>query len=444
MSTTEPLRRKWVGVLVASVFFAALPASARGGVNEVLWERVVSFPQPGLLSGLQADFDGDGQDEILLHSGRRNDPSCVVVLDGLTGDELWRAEFPGRSCVVSAAVAGDGVPDVVVACGSELSVLDGATGERLRGTTLRDPIGDLACARMDGPAIVYTAGRKRDDVLVVLAGDDLRELWSRGAASASGPFARGFTHPSALDVDGDDRDEIVVAENGNHLLCLSGDGDLLWEVGLGRRERLNPEGVVSSLPVVADFLGDGINELAVGCFAGAVVVMDARTGETLERMQFGVESHESHLENTKIPRFIREALRVTGEPVNCLTPVELDGSPGDELVLGCSDGFVYACDPGSGGVMWRFETLDSVYDPCLPVAGAVDPDGDAPLAVLAWDEDGVYLLDGRTGEALPGLGDIAGAARMLACDLDGTPGPDLVRIAPLGGRVTAWSLEVVP
>ena len=104
MSTTEPRRRKWVGVLVASVFFAALPAPARGGVNEVLWERVVSLPEPGLLSGTTVDLYGDECDEVLLHSGRRNDPSCVVVLDGLTGDELWRAGFPGRSCLVSAAI----------------------------------------------------------------------------------------------------------------------------------------------------------------------------------------------------------------------------------------------------------------------------------------------------------------------------------------------------
>ncbi len=221
-----------------------------------------------------------------------------------------------------------------------------------------------------GADIVYTAGKKRDDVLVVLAGDDLRELWSRDSVSAGGPFAGGFTYPCALDLDADGRDEILVAENGNHLLCLSSDGELAWDVGLGKRERLNPEGVVSSKPVVADFLGDGIAELAVGCFAGAVVVMDARTGEVLDRLQFGVESHESHLTNPKIPRFIRDALRETGEPVNCLTPVELDGSPGSELVLGCSDGFVYACDPGSGDIMWKFGTRENVYDPCLLVGGA--------------------------------------------------------------------------
>jgi outer membrane protein assembly factor BamB len=196
-----------------------------------------------------------------------------------------------------------------------------------------------------------------------------------------------------------------VAENGNHLLCLSGDGDLLWDVGLGKCERLNPEGVVSSVPVVADIDGDGNAELAVGCFGGAVVIMHARTGEVFDRFQFGIESHERHLANEKIPRFIRDALSKTGEPVNCLTAVELDGSAGCELVLGCSDGFLYACDPGSGDTMWRFDTLETVYDPCVLVGAAGDPSvdtvGGGTYDLLAWDVGGVYLLDGRTGLARP-------------------------------------------
>jgi outer membrane protein assembly factor BamB len=377
--------------------------------TDVLWERTVTTTGGALLSGVVADLDGDGRHEVLLHSGRRNDPSHVVALDGAGGRELWRAAFPGRSCVVAGDLNGDGAVEVVVACGTELSVLDGATGERVLGTALRSTIGDLVYARGN---IIYTAGKKRDDVMVVLSGDDLHELWVR-----------------------DGRDEVFVAENGNHLLCLSSDGELLWDVGLGKCERLNPDGVVSSLPVVADLDGDGIAELAVGCFAGAVVVMDALTGEVFDRFQFGVESHETHLSNEKIPRFIRDALSTTGEPVNCLTVVELDGSAGCELVLGCSDGFLYACDPGSGDVMWRFDTLKTVYDPCLLV-GAV---GEGTYDLLAWDFEGVYLLDGRTGLARAGFADVVGAAGLMACSLDGTTTPALVHIAAERPRVTAWS-----
>ena len=453
-----------------------LPARPGPGfTTEVLWERTVELPGYALLSGVVADLDGDGRHEVLLHGGRRNDPSQVVVLDGADGRELWRAAFPGRSCVLTADLVGDGIAEVIVACGVELSVLDGATGERVLGTVLRGTIGDLVCAqvcvrpgggRSDGfgPGIVYTAGKKRDDVMVALAGSDLHELWSRDAASGRGPFARGFTYPSAWDVDGDGGDEVLVAENGNHLLCLSGDGELLWDVGLGKCERLDPGGVVSCTPVVADLLGDGIAELAVGCFAGAVVVMDARTGDVLDRFQFGVESHETHLTNEKIPQFIRDVLSTTGEPVNCLTAVELDGGPGSELVLGCSDGFLYACDPGSGDVMWRFDTLETVYDPCVLVRATDVPSTDkrsvdaqprdtgerltdeadalATCDLLAWDVEGVYLLDGRTGLARAGFGGVPGAARVLPCDLDGAGALEIIHVASETRRVTAWRCVV--
>jgi outer membrane protein assembly factor BamB len=281
--------------------------------------------------------------------------------------------------------------------------------------------------------LVYTAGPKRDDVLVALD-RELEELWSLEAADGDGPFARGFTYPGAMDADGDGREELLVAENGNHLLCLSADGELLWDMGLGRAQRLNPEGVVSCMPVAGGFFGDGATELAVGCYAGAVVVIDPAGGEVLDRVQFGVGSHESHLSNERIPRFIRNALSATGEPVNCLTPLELDGGPGCELVLGCSDGFLYAYDPGSGEVMWRFDTLGEVYDPCVRVTR----EGGSTDDVLAWDEEGAYLLDGRTGRLLGGFGDVGGAGGGLACNLIGTPTAEFVHIAPVGGAVTVW------
>jgi hypothetical protein len=192
--------------------------------------------------------------------------------------------------------------------------------------------------------------------------------------------------------------------------------------------------------------------------------MDARTGDVLDRFQFGVESHGAHLTNEKIPRFIRNALSTTGEPVNCLTVVELDGGPGSELVLGCSDGFLYACDPGSGDVMWRFDTLETVYDPCVLVRPTDVPSTDersvddelrdsgdgltdeadalATCDLLAWDVEGVYLLDGRTGLARAGFSEVPGAARVLPCDLDGAGALEIIHVASEARRVTAWRCVV--
>jgi outer membrane protein assembly factor BamB len=416
--------------------------------HRVLWERTVSFPGRGLLTGSAADLDGDGLCEIVLHSGRREERSHVAALEGAAGRELWRAAFPQRSCAVPCDMDADGAAEVVVACGEELVVLDGATGKRKGEAALMARIGDLVRTRAEvspgaaGPVLIYTGGPKRDDVLVAL-GSGLEELWSREAGDGKGPFARGFTYPCAMDVDGDGRVEVVVAENGNHLVCLSEAGELVWDVGLGRAERLKPEGVISCAPVAADFFGDGATELAVGCLAGAVAVIDPVRGDVLDRAQFGVESHEAHLTNEKIPRFIRNVLSETGEPVNCLTPAELDGDPGYELAVGCSDGFLYAYDPGSGEVMWRFDTLGEVYDPCLRVVGRSGRTGDAGASgatddLLAWDEKGIYLLDGETGVPRQAFGDVGGAGGGLACDLTGTAAAEFIRLAPVGGAVTAW------
>jgi len=180
---------------------------------------------------------------------------------------------------------------------------------------------------------------------------------------------------------------------------------------------------------VADLLGDGITEMAVGCFAGAVVVLDARTGEVLDRVRYGAESHEEHLNNPRIPSFIRAALGRTGEPINCLTPVELDGGPGAELVLGCSDGFLYAFDPGDGETMWRFDTRENVYEPCLL------PDGGA---LLVWDVTGAYLVERATGVGRSVSQEVTDTSTVLSCELDGVAGAEFVHVALREPRVTAW------
>ena len=94
-------------------------------------------------------------------------------------------------------------------------------------------------------------------------------------------FGDGLSKLKCADIDGDGASEILVVENANVLRCISSSGDDLWSLTLGGKGRLNPEGVASNLPVVADLTGDGYNEVAIGCFAGALVVMDGATGDEL-------------------------------------------------------------------------------------------------------------------------------------------------------------------
>ena len=87
--------------------------------------------------------------------------------------------------------------------------------------------------------------------------------------------------------------------------------------------------------------------------------------------------------------------------------------------------------------MWRFDTLESVYDPCLLVGAA----GEGTHDLLVWDVEGVYLLGGRSGLAREGFADVSGAAALMTCNLYGTTTPALVHIAVERPRVTAWSFQ---
>jgi hypothetical protein len=420
-------------LVVSLVALSAAPAT------DTLWERNLSDGGEYAVAEL-ADLDGDGSVEVLVQLGYRDEPSRVVALDGATGERLWDAVLPGRSQAVAADLDGAGAEEVVVACGDSLLAIAGATGARIAVRALPGPFGELTSGRLGGAGtdIVCTAGEKRAQVLSVYRGADLTEQWSIESAPGDGPFNRGFTWPVVLDADRDGVGELVVAENGALLRCMAARGDTLWSASLGVCERLNPEGVVSSAAVAADLVPGGPMEIAVGCFAGALVVLDAQNGEEIARAHFGRASHDEHLANQLLPGFIRRALQATGEPVNCLTAVESEGGRGEELVLGCSDGFLYAWRPGSEEPDWRVDTEGDVYDPCVLIRA---DDNETPH-LIAWDTGGAYLVDAQGGESVPLFPDGGGASRVLAGDLDGDGGLELVRVAPPGGTVTAYSLKL--
>jgi outer membrane protein assembly factor BamB len=409
-----------------------------------VWQRAIPAPGRCVLAGAVLDVDGDGRDEIVVRHWYRDEPSCVTVLSGAGGEVLWSAPFPKRSVATPADLDGDGTDEVVAAWGESLAVLDGRSGVRTAALKLRAAVGKIEACSLDerpGDDIVYTAGEHADDILVALSGSDLAELWSLSSADYRGPFARGFGQPVAADLAGEGRDGVLVSENGNRLLRIGPSGERVWGVELGKRERLDPSGVVSSRPVVAGLYGDDL-DVAVGCFAGAVVTLEAATGEELGRFQFGERAHASFLRNRRLPRHLREAIARTGEPIGELSAVELDGSPGPELVFGCADGFLYALDPRSGKTLWELETLDSVYEPCLALHAR---EGSSPL-LLVWDSQRCYLVDGATGRAsAPSLQhgavefEWSGVTAVLPCDLEGDRLTDLVCFVSSEKRVVALS-----
>lgn len=451
--------------VVVSVLSYLSGGAPEAVTTSVLWERELTGSGHGYAVGELADLNGDGSPEVLIQLGYRDEPARVFALEALSGKELWSAGFPGRSQAVVADLDGDGSCEAVVACGDSLVSLDGVTGGRIARTRLPEEFDDLAagpsvrvratagtdgsiaapgsaagCESAASGSVLCTSGKEHADVLTLFSGRGLTERWSVGAVPGDGPFDRGFTWPAALDTDGDGTDEVLVAENGGLLRCFDANGRPLWQAPLGPCERLDPEGVVSSAPVAAQLVPGGAPELAVGCFAGALVVLETETGEELARTHFGRESHEEHVGNHLIPGFIRKLLRETGEPVNSLTPVDVGGNPGEELVLGCSDGFLYAWALDDEEPLWRLDTRGDVYEPCVVVRSA----GTAGPSLLAWDTEGAYLVDARDGSAVPLFVDGGGASTVLARDLDGDGHLEVVRIGPDRARVAVLTTDLEP
>jgi outer membrane protein assembly factor BamB len=431
----------WLACVLAALVEAIAPdAGITVGELSTVWEHRLGLDQGEYATGETADLDGDGTLEVLIHVGHRDAPSRAVALDGETGERLWVARFPKHSDSVAADLDGDGACEVVVACGDSVYALTGSTGAYLSRRGLRGAFGELASCRLsgEGDSVVCTSGDGRGDVLAGFTGTELEERWSVESEPGEGRFRRGFAWPTAVDVDGDGTEETVAAENGGRLRCVSARGETMWTTVLGVCERLNPEGVLSSSPVVADLLPGGSLELAAGCFAGAVLVLDAETGAELSRGQFGRASHDRHIANTLIPAFIRRALGQTGEPVNCLTAVDVDGVQGEDLLLGCSDGHLYAWSPSREALIWTLDTDGNLYEPCVPVR---ERRSERPL-VLAWDEKRAYAVRTGDGSALPLFGDRGAAGGLLVEDLDEDGKLELVRIESRSGRVSMMTTEL--
>ncbi len=425
---------------------AHIPVAAARDETGVLsfekrWEARIGATTRGGTDGVLVDLDRDGRLDVLVTSRSREDPVDVIAIDGASGERLWKRTFDGRTETAVCDVGGDGMPDVAAACGRELVVLDGATGATAETAPLPGTIGALAVGGLDGdgvPDLVYTAGVERDEHLVALSGEDLSEIWSIEAAPGAGRFAEGFGRLALADLDGDAIDEVLVIENMNVLVCLDQAGRRRWSTVLGKVEGLVPEGAASTDPLASDLLGDGAVEVAVGCYAGSLVVIDGATGEVLLKTPpFGRESHDAFVGRRRLARHLRELLARVGEPLLAAVPVDLDGAGGNDLVLSCADGHVYAVNPRTGALIWTFRSTKTVHHPAV----LLETTGDGVPDLFVWGEDAVHHLNGRDGSEIRvrGLPPTASPARLLLGDLDGDGEIEAVFIDVREDRVAVWS-----
>lgn len=230
-----------------------------------------------------ADMNGDGRPDLVFTSPRKAPGPPVIFLNEGNGHfERWeQAEFPALAfdygAVVAADFDGDGRMDLAVGChyrgvmvllgdgqGTFVAVSDGfpfpsTFSSRALTVTDWNADGRLDVAALsDGPRPLASAQ------LGVTVFENHGSLW-KPARSMIADAIFGDSIASG-DVDGDGLSDLVTASHntGDHrVLRLGSDGALL------RREieTLRVPSVVSAVDV-ADFDGDGVDEIVIGYSAG--------------------------------------------------------------------------------------------------------------------------------------------------------------------------------
>lgn len=178
-----------------------------------------------------ADLDGDGRDEILAAAA-----DGVLSCFGSDGKARWSYQVNAAALMSLAVIRGkDGPPRV--ACGGfgrTIELLD-QQGKLLARLPQRSLVNHLVAADVDGDG--------DDELLAVIERDDyllfdvdakgLRQRWRKRIRATEDANARPFQTYSAAagDLDGDGRDEIVLAASYGgqfRVLVVDGEGQPRW------------------------------------------------------------------------------------------------------------------------------------------------------------------------------------------------------------------------
>lgn len=136
--------------------------------------------------------------------------------------QRWALPLDGQARLATCQWDADGVPDLLVASGPSLRVID-ASGKEKAKVSLSGPVGQLECASLpDGSIRLLAYDSWGDQVAVTDASGT--PLWSYRAGT-------GVNGAHWGDIDGDGQPEMLVGMNGNGgLHAVSLGGRQLWHV----------------------------------------------------------------------------------------------------------------------------------------------------------------------------------------------------------------------
>jgi len=318
-----------------------------------------------------ADITGDGLPELLV-AGESGGQGFVAAVNARTGQTLWA--FDGSSgrglgavrTGIAMAAPQLGAPPVVVAAGDDgvVVMLDAVNGS-LRGMAeLRSgPIGFPALGDVTGDGSRELILLSRAYALAVMDVATGKELgtWVMSQDLFGVPPAvadrRPVTAPLLVDLDGDTRLDVVVANPGrqedvNTVHARSGAGlGELWSIGVGN-------GLVLAPPAAAELSGDGTPD---------VVLLVSYPGRRQVTLQL-VSGRDGR---------VLSGLDVMGSPAATAPPllVDLTGQGVLDCVVGLEGGTVSAVSLGvlqslAGSWAWpRGDAGHTGEAPALPKAG---------------------------------------------------------------------------
>lgn len=317
------------------------------------------------------DIDSDGKLEIVF-SCYRND-GRVYALNAEDASLLW--EYDAGGCCDAAPLIIDadldGSLDVVVAgsCIPATFCLDGSSGELLWRTFLHGSDSPPSAADVDGDGKPEIIQGNFDGYVTCLDAENGMILWD----VLVDPDCWIQTAPAIIDAAADEPPDVIVASwnfaDENKIYRFNAeDGDQVWECDL-------PTDYIYHGAAVADLDGDGLDELAIGTYDGVLLVLNAEDGSLL--WEFSLP-----------------------EPIYIGSPTTIADFNGDgSYEIAFFDSYRVGVLSAQGDLLWSVNLPNGAQS--FRGAAATDLDGDGSLDLAFGGTDGAfYGLNGGDGSEI--------------------------------------------